>query len=292
MKKHFYDLHCDTATKAYHMGVSFEDESLHINKKALDCFDEAMQVFAVFYDDRRTDSGMDFFFNVKNFLEKEISDSKNTVPIISCEGGNITDGKLENIQIFAQNGVKFFSLVWNGVSCFATGSKTDQNEGLRPLGRDCVIELENCGIVLDISHLSDKGFYDVSNISKKPFVATHSNARSICNNARNLTDDQIKVIVERNGLIGLNWNPPFLSENKVSTFEDILRHTEKILSLGGEHVLALGGDLDGIGSLPEGISNVSDLLKLEEYLEKELGEELTDKIFYGNAKVFSEKNFK
>ena len=179
MKKHFYDLHCDTATKAYHTGVSFEDESLHINKKAIEKFDESVQLFAVFYDDRRTDPGMEFFFNVKNFVEKEIYGTKNLKPIISCEGGNITDGKLENIRILAENGVKIFSLVWNGVSCFATGSATDQNAGLKPLGKDCIRELENCGIIPDVSHLSDAGFSDIEKICKGPFVATHSNSRSV-----------------------------------------------------------------------------------------------------------------
>ncbi len=289
MKKHFYDLHCDTATKAFHMGVSLEDESLHINKKAIEKFDEISQIFAVFYDDRRTDPGMEFFFNVKKFLEKETVGIKNLRPVISCEGGNITEGKLENIQIFAENGVKFFSLVWNGVSCFATGSKTDQNAGLKPLGKDCVRELENCKIIPDVSHLSDAGFADMEKLCKGPFTATHSNARTVCDHCRNLTDDQVKIIIERNGLIGLNLNPPFLNDNGPATYEDILRHAEKILSLGGENVLALGGDLDGIGSLPKGISNVSDLIKLGEYFEKELGEELTEKIFYGNADEFFKK---
>lgn len=288
-KKHFYDLHCDTATKAYHKGITLEDESLHINKKAIEKFDEAVQVFAVFYDDRRTDPGMEFFFNARNFFEKETADIKNVRPILSCEGGNITDGKLENIQSLAENGVKFFSLVWNGVSCFATGAKTDQNAGLKPLGKDCVKDLENYGIIPDVSHLSDAGFYDMEKICKGTFVATHSNSRTVCDNARNLTDDQIRILVERGGLIGLNLNPPFLSVNEASTFEDILRHAEKILNLGGENVLTWGCDLDGIGSLPERFSNVSDLIKLGEYFEKELGEELTEKIFYSNADEFFNK---
>ena len=96
-------------------------------------------------------------------------------------------------------------------------------------------------------------------------------------------------MAERSGLIGLNLNPPFLNESKTANFEDILRHAEKILSIGGENVLALGCDLDGISSLPEGFSNVSDLIKLGEYFEKELGAELTEKIFFGNAKEFFNK---
>ena len=106
-------------------------------------------------------------------------DIKNLKPILSCEGGNITDGNLDNIQVLAKNGVKFFSLVWNGVSRFATGEKTDPNEGLKPLGKDCIQELENCRIIPDVSHLSDKGFYDTEKICKGTFVATHSNSSTI-----------------------------------------------------------------------------------------------------------------
>ncbi len=289
MKKHFYDLHCDTATRACLAGSSFEDESLHIHKKSLEEFDETAQVFAVFYDDERNDPGMDFFFRVKKFLENETAEIKNLKPILSCEGGNITGGKLENIQILAENGVKFFSLVWNGVSCFATGAKTDQTEGLKILGKDCIRELENCGIIPDVSHLSDAGFADLEKICKGTFVATHSNSRSICENARNLTDSQIKTIAERDGLVGLNMNPPFLSRQNTATFTDILRHAEKILNLGGENILALGCDLDGVEELPQNFSKVSDLINLAEYFKTELGEKLTEKIFFGNAERFFNK---
>ncbi len=286
MKNRFFDLHCDTATKAYGQGISFEDTSLHINKESLKIFDEAVQTFAVFYDDRRTDPGMDFFFKVKKLLEKEVSDIENLKPILSCEGGNITDGNLNNIQVLAKNGVKFFSLVWNGVSCFATGEKTDPNEGLTTLGKDCIQELENCGIIPDVSHLSDAGFNDIEKICKGTFVATHSNSRSVCSNNRNLTDDQVRIIIERNGLIGLNLNPPFLNKELPATFEDILRHAEKIIALGGEKTLALGCDLDGISSLPLNFKNVSNIKNIGEYFEEKLGKELTEKIFYKNAKDF------
>lgn len=285
----YFDLHCDTATRAYETELSFSDETLQVNKKALASFDEAFQTFAVFFNDERTDSGMEFFFNVKEFLFKEIKDVKNLKPILSCEGGNITDGKLENIQVLAENDVKFFSLVWNGSSCFATGGKTDQNAGLTSLGNDCVRELENSGIIPDVSHLSDAGFYDLEKICNGPFVATHSNSRSVCNNGRNLTDDQIKILIERSGLIGLNLFPPFLNQEKNADFEDILRHAEKILDLGGENVLALGCDLDGVETLPKGIKNVSDLVSLREFFNEKLGENLTNKIFYNNAKKFYDK---
>lgn len=289
MRNHFFDLHCDTATKAYDSKISFNNETLHINKPKLKLFDEVIQTFAVFYDDERSDNGMDFFFAVKKLLEKETSNIANLTPIISCEGGNITDGKLNNISVLANNGVKFFSLVWNGVSCFATGEKTDPSAGLKPLGKDCVAELENCGIIPDVSHLSDAGFYDVEKLCKGTFVATHSNARTICPNNRNLTDDQIRIIIERDGLIGLNLNPPFLKDEQPATYEDILRHAEKILTLGGEKVLALGCDLDGINALPQGFKNVSDIINLGDYFIKNLGEELTERIFYGNAKDFCRK---
>ena len=166
MKNLFYDLHCDTATTAYFKQISLSDNSLHINKDALKNFDKAVQAFAFFYDDKRSDPGMEFFFKVKDFIEKEISEIKNLTPIFSCEGGNITDGNLDNIQVLAENKVKFFSLVWNGVSHFATGQCSDPTEGLTFLGKECVKELEKNGITIDVSHLSDKGFTDIEKIDR------------------------------------------------------------------------------------------------------------------------------
>lgn len=282
----FYDLHCDTATFAHKRNLTFQDESLHINRRSIQKLGNLVQVFAIFYADERTDSGMDFFFEIKEFLKNQTLHIKKLKPFLSCEGGNIIGNNLNNISTLAENNVKFFGLVWNGTSNFATGAVTDQNSGLKPLGKDCVKELNAAEIIIDVSHLSDAGFNDVAQICEAPFVATHSNSRTVCENCRNLTDDQIKIITERQGLIGLNLNPPFLTNEKVACFDDVIKHADKILTLGAENVLSLGCDLDGIQSLPKGFRNVADLAKLKKSFDAYFGSEIANKIFGKNAENF------
>ena len=147
--------------------------------------------------------------------------------------------------------------------------------------------LEQNGIIIDVSHLSDKGFSDVCAVSKKPFIATHSNARKICSHKRNLLDEQIVEIIKRKGLIGLNFYHTFLNNSpKSACADDILRHAEHILSLGGENSLAIGTDFDGAEIISE-FDNDNKLLGLEKlFLDNGFSKKLTQKIVYTNANNF------
>lgn len=281
----YCDLHCDTATKAYLGRKRLTNRGLHINDGALTRFEKAVQTFAVFYDEERTDNGMDFFFRVKKWLMKNAAEISNLTPVLSCEGGNITGGSIDNLKILADNGVKFFGLVWNGEGFFATGAKKDQKAGLTASGRECIKELNRLGVIPDCSHLSDAGFFELSELCEV-FVATHSDSRSVCGSERNLADAQLKLIFERGGLVGLNLNPPFLSESGKADINDAVRHADKMLSLGGESSVCLGCDLDGVDSLPDGFEDVSDISKLSAVFSKEFGAEASENIIYGNALAF------
>ena len=117
-------------------------------------------------------------------------------------------------------------------------------------------------MAIDVSHLSEKGFWDVCEHSNKPFIASHSNAKAICKNKRNLSDEQIREIIRLGGCIGINFYPVFLTDNTYCGVCDIIKHIEHILSLGGENNLGFGSDFDGIDILPDGISGVEDYEKL------------------------------
>jgi membrane dipeptidase len=162
--------------------------------------------------------------------------------------------------------------------------------GLTKTGIEFVQEMEKLGMIIDVSHLNDAGICDVLRYTKKPFVASHSNARAICSHPRNLPDDLIVAIAERGGVMGINYNPPFLKDGEeVSRIEDMVRHIKYIKNLAGVQCIGLGSDFDGIGGKLE-ISSPADLPLLQQALEKEgFSESEIEAIFYKNVlRVYQE----
>ena len=155
--------------------------------------------------------------------------------------------------------------------------------GLKSFGKRMVEEMNELGMIVDVSHLSDGGFWDVAKISKKPFVASHSNARAVTNHPRNLTDSMIRTIAEKGGVIGINFCPSFLSDKKISTINGLLRHIYHIYQVGGEDVLALGSDLDGIsGKIQlDGCDKIS--LLAESLKRYRMSDRVLEKMWYKNA---------
>ena len=171
------------------------------------------------------------------------------------------------------------TLTWNHRNALAGSCRT--GEGLSAQGREFVRRAQKLGILLDVSHLSDRAFWDLCEISEKPIVASHSNSRAVCANARNLTDEQFGAICRLGGTAGLNLYRDFLSD-KPAAFEDVYRHLDHFLSLGGEGHVALGGDLDGCDELPEGFSSVASYPALWRYLAgKGYSEQTLTSLFSG-----------
>lgn len=172
----------------------------------------------------------------------------------SVEGGGFLP---EDVPRLFARGVRVLSLVWDrneyGTSSRESGTRADT--GLTPLGIEVLSACVRCGILTDVSHLSDISFWDVAAHTATPLLATHSNFRAVCPHPRNLTDEEALLIAARGGLIGLNLYPPFLSPTGRATVDDLLRHVEYGLSLCGEGVLAFGFDIDGTGGeYPTGVS--------------------------------------
>lgn len=166
--------------------------------------------------------------------------------------------------------------------------------GLTEKGKEMVAEMECLGMIPDVSHLSDAGFYDVLAVTRKPFVASHSNARSVCPCVRNMTDDMIRKLAERGGVMGLNYCADFLEEKPVGTQNQgtiaaVARHAQHIANVGGIGVLGLGSDFDGIGVYEEipgaqGMENLWEGMHRAGFTESQL-----DLIFYGNVlRVYKE----
>jgi membrane dipeptidase len=142
------------------------------------------------------------------------------------------------------------TLTWNAANEIAGGADTD--EGFTAFGREVVRRMEQLGMAVDVSHLSDRAFWELCEFAEKPFVASHSNARAVCGHRRNLTDDMFKEIVRRGGVVGLNYSVNFLvNGGEGAGIDDLLRHAHHFLELGGSETLALGSDFDGTDIPPE-----------------------------------------
>lgn len=300
-----FDLHCDTLFELDARGLSLKNSSLAISLENMEKYDKIVRCFAVFTpDELKGKNAAEHFKNLytvfKDQLEayggkitqvtdKESLDKSYIGAVLTVENGSVLAGSLCEIKRLAKLGVKLFNLTWNGENELGFGQA--KNRGLKPFGKECVPLLEQNGITVDVSHLSDKGFEDVCALSKKPFVASHSNARKICQHRRNLADEQIKEIIARGGLIGLNFYKAFLNNNfNLADKYDIIRHAEHILSLGGENCLCIGTDFDG-AEVIEDFDNDEKLLSLEKlFLSSGFGREITDKILSNNAYNFFVNN--
>lgn len=163
--------------------------------------------------------------------------------LLGLEGLSGIGEDVEWIYTLYQLGFRHATLTWNEQNALATGARGDVNRGLTTLGKDAIKIMESLGMILDVSHANDKTFWDVYNATTKPFIASHSNSRALCDVPRNLTDDQIKAIGEKDGLIGINAFNEFIHQDRDKrTVDYLINHIEHIVNLIGIDHVALGFD--------------------------------------------------
>lgn len=180
--------------------------------------------------------------------------------IISIEGGEAVGDHLAHLRAMYRLGVRAMSLTWNQRNLLADGSwETRTRGGLTRLGVETVQEMNRLGMIVDVSHLSDAGFWDVMEVSNAPVLATHSNARALCDVPRNLTDDQIKALAQKGGVMGINFYPGFLDASGEADVKRLVDHIDHISSLVGPEHVGLGSDFDGIEKVPGGVPDVSQM---------------------------------
>ena len=227
----------------------------------------------------------DTFTQVRDFRDiPGILAAGKVAAILTVENAAALEEGLEVVDEYAADGVKIAGLTWNGRN--ALGSGHESEAGLTKLGRQYVAALEERGIVVDVSHLNDTGFWELEKIATRPFIATHSNARAVCKVPRNLTDDQFRAIAERGGIVGLNYHQEFVHESgEKYDFDQLIAHVEHWLELGGEDVIALGADRDG-STIPAWLADCSAQKDLFDHAQKRLGETITRKLFAENALRF------
>jgi membrane dipeptidase len=191
----------------------------------------------------------------------------------TVEEGGILNGQMERLHTLCDQGVRLITLTWNFPNCIGfPNSRTPaiMEKGLTPFGHDVIAKMNELGMIIDVSHLSDGGFWDCIRGSKAPLCASHSNARALCNYPRNLTDEMLSALGEGGGIAGLNFYPAFLSEKRKATVEDLADHAWHMIQKGGEDLVALGSDFDGFENeaREDWLANMGDLSMLWEAMKK------------------------
>lgn len=270
MKYSIFDTHCDTLCSVLDYGKSIVTNDCHVDIERMKRYEQYTQVFACFIDPVYKSCAADRTLNLIDTFHNAVSDKlpDNVKGILSIEGG---EGiySLAHLRNFYRLGVRIIALTWNFSNHIASGAlETDETRGLTDFGKKVVAEMNRLGIFADVSHLNDKSFYDVAEYSDKPIIATHSNSRAVCRSKavcpveRNLTDEQFEIIKKSGGCTGINFCPDFLNESGKAGIDDIVRHIDHFMSLGGEDNVGIGADFDGIDSTPDGINGVEDIYKI------------------------------
>lgn len=209
--------------------------------------------------------------------------------LATVEEGGILNGKIERVEGLYRQGIRLITLTWNFENClgFPNNQKESiMNKGLKPFGIEVVEKMNELGMLVDVSHLSEGGFWDCIKYSKAPIVASHSNAKALCSHPRNLTDDMLRALAENGGVTGLNFYPAFLVENGLASNEDIAKHALHMINVAGEDIVAIGTDFDGYdGEAEDGyIEHIGEMDKVWDAFKKVgITERQIDKIQFGNA---------
>ncbi len=297
------DLHCDTLTECERQGLTlFNDHTqLGFDRLGVDGWCQAVAVFMP--DTLRGAAAVEYFDRVYGYWLNQLQLWKDRMTVavdlendcmaapkcpaafLTVEGGSVLAGDLGRIGLLARRGVRMLTLTWNGANELGGGQAEDI--GLTAFGRQAIPLLEKNNIIVDVSHLGDRGFWEVAQLAKRPFVASHSNSRMVCGHRRNLTDDQFRAIVNAGGIVGLNFCNYFISDlGPVQPVDCLLAHIRHFVALGGADHIALGSDYDG-APIPVWLDRSEKLdsaiaLMIKSGLEPALAE----KICYQNARAF------
>ena len=295
-KYNIIDLHCDTISALYKQNKFLLRNDLHLDVQKLVKGQYLLQCFAIFLNKGETIYDFNKYYEYYNqqlelnkiYLGKILSyndilkiKSDNKIgAMLTLENGDIITN-LDIIDYLYSLGIRMITLTWNYQNLISSSNK-DENNGLTDFGKKVINKMNELGIIIDVSHLSDQGFYDVIKLSNSPIVASHSNSRYICNNKRNLTDNMILLLHENGGVMGMNYYKDFLTNQNIDTIQDIVNHIKHIKELGCIDNIALGSDFDGIET-PNELSSCDKMNLLYECLIKnDFKENEIEKIFYKN----------
>ena len=320
------DMHCDTigelfALKSQGQPGTLRENALHIDLLRMKESRYLLQNFALFVQLNKEGDPWERACSLHELYDQELKQNSDLIApvyqfsdiaenegagkmsaLLTVEEGAVCKGELEKLRELYRWGVRMLTLTWNfpnelGWPNLSRGQShylPNTTQGLTERGREFVAEMEKLGMIPDVSHLSDAGFYDVLAVTKKPFVASHSNARAVCPWVRNMTDDMIRKLADRGGVMGLNFCADFLEEvpegqKNPGTIAAVVRHAKHIANVGGISVLGLGSDFDGIPTHEE-LPGAQSMERLWEAMKQGgFTEEQLDQIFWKNVlRVYEE----
>lgn len=298
----YFDAHCDTIWLCDDTGAEMCSNSGHIALDRTDIFSAYAQIFTIFYSaDKAPKEGMlsvanrmhDLFLRELDKNSEKMCHCRSTAEVeagaeqgkvcalLSIEGADLLECDPDNIELAQNWGVKLINPTWNCSNVLSGSHCRESHRGLSDLGRAFVRQAEQTGILMDVSHISEKGFWDLVDMTTQPIVASHSNSRAVFDHSRGLTDDQFRAICQTGGVVGLNFYAGFIGPDP--SMDMFIRHLEHFLELGGEKHVALGGDLDGCEETVTGINGVQDVPKLWDALvERGYSRNLLEDIFWNN----------
>lgn len=308
----FIDMHCDTLLECYLQNKQLRKNDLQIDLEKIKKTGGMMQFFAAYLISGKaaaaenvTLSPYELFFQLEELYERQMTLNEDIVApvrkfsdieknkregkisaLLTIEDADLLEGKPERVNILYDKGVRLMTLLWNNENCIGFPRSDDvaiHKKHLKEFGIEVVERMNDLGMVVDVSHMSEGGFYDVAKYSKKPFVASHSCARALCDHSRNLTDEQLKCIAEKGGVVGVNFYAPFLSKSTViSKTDDIVNHIRHMINVMGDECVAFGSDFDGIDCDLE-MGDYEGFKGLITKLEQSFSAETVERICYKNV---------
>ena len=284
----YFDAHCDTLSRCLREGWSLWENPGHLDLRRLSAYPAAGQVFALYLDGGRDDlpqrleklRAMEAMLRAARTAYPQAADCR-----LSLEGAESIGCDESLLPELARWGVRWINLTWNDANELSGSCLT--GEGLTDRGRRFVRAMDAAGILADVSHLSDRGFWDLLETTDRPVLASHSDCRSLYGHPRNLTDEMAEAIFRRGGFVGVNFSIRFLGGDPSA--DRVTDHLERLLELGGADHVGFGSDFDGT-DVPPDLSGAETLPRLwEAMLRRNWSEALIQKITYGNLAGFLEK---
>lgn len=325
----YIDMHCDTIARLYdleeeHAGESLRKNSGHLDLERMRAGEALVQCFAIFTNLKTRPDPYRYSMAACDLFWKEMEQNRDMIsPVLSAadlsknegegkmsalltiEEGAVCRGETEILRRFYERGVRMMTLTWNYPNDLAWPNRIDfergvmepeTEKGLTEKGIAFLEKMEKLGMIIDVSHLGDAGFFEVAEHTKRPFIASHSNARGAAGSVRNLTDEMIRILADRGGVMGINFCPAFLSDSQSvgkgegrSLVSDMVAQMKYIRNVGGIECIGLGSDFDGItGELevdsPAAFNKIADEMQRQGFAASEI-----EAVFYRNAlRVFTE----
>lgn len=300
------DFHCDVLSKMLqNPQIHFEDESsLDVTLQRLQKGPVYAQCFAVYLSEQLGRLRFDHILQSIDLFNRKVlshprmkfirwredwdtlEQTDRIGALLSLEGVEGLEGDFVYLRTCFELGVRIIGLTWNYANWAADGVLEPRKGGFTLRGKKLIQECNRLGIILDVSHLSETGFWELAELSSMTFIASHSNAKAVCSHPRNLTDDQIRSIIAIDGRIGLVFHPPFIRSGKTASIDDLLKHMDHICGLGGANQVMFGSDFDGIDQHIDQLEHPGQYENLINSLYRRYSSDDVERFMYKNASTF------